>query len=310
MKLDHQALEEKATLLAFAQILKNPETNRSKLARDITDMALENEIDLTEEMGFNQTEDNDFTLLIANPNSRAMRSALDKVAEGSKPRSMKLKILIYFARKNKSLLAVTDEIYDDLRIKQDYPEVFMLQRQFDDNGGGQFDTVNTMHGRYVLYRPYYFDYENRVMRLLLTIGSADNPFYASLRHCYDATEFDRGPEDYTFEGLTVALPERNRAIINVINPRNPEIDGNEDKEGNQVLYIDRIGNYRGKAQTMKGVCLSSIGQSAATAWPFYVRRLKDEEAFEPDVVSKDDPDINAAIAEKLSLGAVKWKEIY
>lgn len=140
------------------------------------------------------------------------------------------------------------------------------------------------------------------MRLRLTIGKPDNPFYVTLEHRYDASEFFHGMKEYTFEGLVVPLPDRKSAVINLRS-------GDKSKAtGNQLLYVDFMSPHTGKTFTMTGVALGAVGSlSPASAWPFYVRRLNEDEEFEPDVILRSAPEISADIEKKLALGAVSWK---
>jgi|GEM_PF-5994843 len=299
-------LERQAVLLAVAKLVDHKDTNVTALTNKIMALAKKSRAILPSVMGLTESEKDKFNLLVDAKQSKAMRSTLDRLAqgEGEEPRKEKQAILIFYARKDKTLSELTNEIYDALKLKAEHPEVFVLQEQFDDQASGQIDFVNTMHGEYILYRPYYYDFEGRVMRLRLTIGKPDNPFFASLEHRYDASEFYHGVKEYTFEGVAVPLPDRKRAVVNVLSTEQP------DSFGAQLLYVDQMSGYKSRTQTMTGVALGTIGESPATAWPFYARRLKEGEVFEPNVISRSDPEITAAIEEKLALGAVKWKGIY
>ena len=108
----------------------------------------------------------------------------------------------------------------------------------------------------------------------------------------------------------IRAPERRRAVINVLYEETDRNKASEEKEGNQMLYMDRVSRSGDHVATMAGVSLAVIGSSSPTAWPFYIERLRDDKEFEPDVVFIDHPSITAVIEEKLALGTVKWKGIY
>lgn len=305
-----QALEEEAVLLALRKLMKTTHQNVAQLARDISEDLEYAQWQFLDHMRLNKKQQNDFIKIIENPDSRAVYSALKAIVEGAIPREPKLKMLRYYASINEELSELVDDFYEGLVIKTQHPEVFALRQQFNDHAPTLSKFIQSMQGRYVLYRPYYFDYEKQVMRFLLTIGADDNPYYASLHHKYDATKYKRGPEDYTFEGWVAPLPERRRAVINVLFEETDKRKASEEKEGNQMFYMDSVSRSGDKVATMAGVCLAIIGSSSPTAWPFYIERLPDDEEFEPDVVSRDHHSITADVEGKLRLGAVKWKGIY
>jgi len=218
--------------------------------------------------------------------------------------------LIWFSDTDPELSRKAAKIFERTEIRRNNPDVFALKRQFDDDSEDVLSFAEALQGRYVLYRPYYFDYENTVMRLELTLGTKGDPFYASLRHQYDARKYYRGFENYIFEGWMSPLPARNRAVANVIYREEEHDHGPEEKEGNQILYMDRVSNSGRTTVNLMGVALAIIGSSAATAWPFYARRLNDSEDFVPNLIPMSDPEITSIIADKLSLGAVKWKDYH
>jgi len=298
--------ETESRLEAIRRVANDPAVTVASLERELREKLVADWGTIEWPIPLEPGEEEDLWLRVTKQTDRSFRSLFDHIARGRSARGLNLKILIWFVENEPELATLANDILDQITTERLYPDVFALIRLFDDTAEGinVVDAVNGFHGRYVFYRPYYLDYTGRAMRCILTVGK-DNPFHVALAHKYDAREFDRNTEEYERAGIIAPLPTSQRAVINL------HLKSDDKKSpGNQMLAIDDVDWNGDRAQIIKGVALGLIGPSPASAWPFYARRLRDDECVKPGIIPMTSAEIKPMIREKFNLGFVAWKSMY
>lgn len=239
------------------------------------------------------------------PKSRALYNALDRITKNQGVSGKNLLIVNFYVNSCEDKLELYNEVLESLKLAEEYPEVFSMQSQFGGHVKGTQEFADVLRGAYVLYRPYYLDTENEIMRCSLRLGEAQNPFSASIHYKYDGRKHHRMISDYMLEGTVVPIPNMKRAFINV-----SQSNSSVFSEGNQLLIAHKIEVSNDSAMILHGTAVSALGDNDSNAWPFVAVRGDHNADFVSDVVSYDHDSISTMIKNRMSMGKVLWSHDY
>lgn len=159
---------------------------------------------------------------------------------------------------------------------------------------GRSDLSN-LSGIYKLFRPSFWDPDNDIIMSRLEIGFCEEDRFS----CRLTSAFPTVEDLDVFVGRIV--PHGGKAMAILASGSPPE---------NVILHFDQRGVGGGTLLSMKGIALTSIGGSPASAWPIYA--VKTSTDFEPSVVSPQDiPQLVSKIEmqpvqKALRRGTISW----
>jgi hypothetical protein len=174
-----------------------------------------------------------------------------------------------------------------------------VREVFGHDGHFTTDDVRRYVGRYALYRPYHHDPKHSVLAVELAIGHGHfesgeplGAFDCSVTHRYPEIESD-GIREEVSRGKIVKHGDTATLFMS------------DDHRSHFILYID----YRHGSQVftrLGGILLArSAGSDPSSAWPFFARRLRDDEDFEPGPQQLETVPNDAF--DHLGRGAIYWK---